>query len=531
MQTYIKSMAWAFWRERRSHVIFFIALALAFSLFTHAFSAVLEQYEAMQLVVIFAVMIEGFGLAGVMIIGIESQTLRMNIPDHLYARPVPTRSLIGTYFGLTILTVLGLHLTTVLLYQGIGQLDWPVVVPLLGLTTLVLCVHAAVWTLSSSPLALVIGCMLICGSLGVWGAEHVSGPKSALGHVLSADLPGLVLAALGAIVLALYAVKQNRCGEGLHLSRFWEGIRDRLVPLLWPQKTQPFRTPQVAHFWLLLRWGGCWIMPVINGLAVVTAVVLLLVTSESTWKIPSFMIGCAAMNLFVLPFVGAVSVTSQGPRAGAMSHQVLTRPLGNGAILTTMAKAFLVSYAAAWAVYGLGLALLWLTFLVSGAVILLPASELGDIGYPFTWPKVLVYLVCLWTAVGLTGSLVLTGRRWPVLALCGVLVVVPNIMALSAFLDDAAGDIILGALAGLFAVFSVGGTAWAYLRMVQKRLWSLRLAACLVIAYLAGIGLCVSASPNFLDNTGEYAAFFGLLALPFAPLATAPLALAWNRHR
>jgi hypothetical protein len=531
MQPYIKAMAWGFWRERRLHLVLFTAVVGAFSIFISQCYPVLEHYEAEYNITVFAMLVELLGIAGLMVIGFASPTMHLNIPGQLYSKPVSSRLLVGAYLGLAITAVVAMHLLTVLLYTFVGRIDWPVGVPLLGLVTIVLCAHAIYWSLSAVPLVCMTTYLIVVGFLFVWCQEHLSGAKATFAHILRYDLPYLALVGVCAVAISLHAVKHARCGERLSSVRFWERLRAWLVVSL-PGRNRPLRTPQAAYFWVLCRTSGL-ALPVINLLFVVIAMILCVCCPDLPERVQGFMIGCAYANLFMLPFLGAL-VAHLGGKAESLPYNITTRPVSNRSILLTMLKAFLTSYAAGWIVYFVGVAVvgIWLAavgqFHFSNDIL----NELNDLKLGFSIPGILLYLLCFWTAIGLTGSMALTGRRWPVVTLCITLCVVPTVMAFSAFLAwDTLQAVILGSLTWLFVLASVGGTLWAFIRMVQKHLMSPLLAGGLLGGYLLACVICMSLRFTFVNTPAETALLFGVLALPFAPLATAPLALAWNRHR
>lgn len=531
MQPYIKAMAWGYWRERRVHFAMFAALVGAFSVFIGKYYPAFEHYEAERTMAVFAMLVELFGIAGLIVIGFASPTMHLNIPGQLYAKPVSSRLLVGVYLGLALLTVVAMHLVTTVLYAFVGGMDWPVGVPLLGLVTMILCAHAIYWSLSSVPLVCGTTYFVVVGFLFVWCQEHLSGAKATFAHILRYDLPYLVLIGAGAVAISLYAVKHARCGQRLSSVRFWERLRAWLVVSL-PGSSRPLRTPQAAYFWVLCRTSGL-ALPVVNLLFVVIAVILCVFLPDQPEKVQMFMIACAYANLFMLPFIGAL-VAHVGGKAESLPYNIATRPVSNRSILLTTLKAFLTSYVAGWIVYFVGVAGVGLWLAATGKFYFSndTLNELRNLNLVFSIPGILIYPLCFWTAVGLTGSLALTGRRWPIVAICVTLCVVPILMVSSAFLgSDTFRALILGSLIWLLAAGCIGGTLWAFIRMVQKRRMSPLFAGGVLGGYLVACAICISLGIRDVKTPTETALLFGILALPFAPLATAPLALAWNRHR
>lgn len=135
-----------------------------------------------------------------------------------------------------------------------------------------------------------------------------------------------------------------------------------------------------------------------------------------------------------------------------------------------------------------------------------------------------------WTAAGLTASLTWTGRDW----LVGLVVtIVFSLMlfvpfTLHTFIPpesrDAAQHAVLHAAGILTAVLTLA----AFHAAIRKRLINGRSAWFAVVAWTieSAVLWC------FLPVAAIYRlAWTGVLACTVAPIATAPLALAWNRHR
>jgi hypothetical protein len=184
MRPYIKAMAWGFWRERRLHIACFVAIAAAFSVFMSEHYTLFERYESLPLLMVFALLIEGFGLGGFIVLGCSTPSMRFDIPLHLSTKPVSSRMLVGIYLGLTIFCVIALHLIITLLYRLIGHVDWPILVPLIGLITFVLCAYAAYWSLSGAPVLLGVAGIIIYGLVFGWCREHLSGDKASWIYIL-----------------------------------------------------------------------------------------------------------------------------------------------------------------------------------------------------------------------------------------------------------------------------------------------------------------------------------------------------------
>lgn len=524
MQPYLKAMAWAFWQEKRQHIALFLISATAFSIFMSKYYSLFKEYDANEVMMVFALFIEAFSLAGIMITSMGSQVMRLDIPQHLYTKPLSSRMLVGIYLSLTIVSVILIHLITAALYRLIGHIDWPIAVPLIGLITAVLCVHAIFWSLSSAPLICSMTVSAPLALLGIWCKECLIETKQ--DSILA--LTGVTLISLCAIGLSLQAVKHARYGERLSSINFWEKLNTRLRALL-PGNNGPFKSPQAAFFWIQFQTGGA-ILPVINLVMVLIALILCLFVHTT---VPEFLIGCTYFNLFILPIIAALMAHINNSK-NIMQPHIATRPLGARSILLTLLKTMMVSSLTGWIIF-LGGGLLIITGLAAHGNLELPKgtqNELDHLKSLLSLPSILFYLLCLWTAIGIIGSIVLAGRRWLILAVCAILFIVPMVLVFSKFtLWEALQRAILLLLTWLFILGIIGGTLGAFLLAVKKQFMSARLMGGIVGAYVLACVACLSLRIRFINTPTEMAMLFALLALPFAPLATAPLALAWNRHR
>ncbi len=538
MQAYIKTMAWGFWRERRLHIACLIAIAGAFSVFMSEYHALFEHYESVKLLMVFALLIEGFGLGGFIALGCSTPSMRFDLPVHLSTKPLSSRMLVGIYLGLTISCVIVLHLIITLLYRVIGHVDWPVLVPLIGLITFVLCAYAAFWSLSGSPVLLGITGIVIYGLAFGWCKEHLSGDKASWIYILRHVLPYAFVIWVLAVAISVLALDRARHGERFSSARFWKRIYAWLEGLV-PEKNWELQSPQKAYFWLLLRTRGS-LMPMVNLLGVIAALVMCAYAHDSIPDIQEFILGFAFVNLFGLPFFGMLLFAHPGETPSS-SYTIAARPLSNRCILLATLRSFLASYAIGWIVYILGLVLVHICFLAAGDrdTLTVLFNELRAF-ISSAGPEVLIYgLVFLaayglvfWAVVGLAASLALAGRKWPILALCAALFVVPNIIVFAEFFGgDMSGQLVKGFLAWLFALASILGSVGAFLLAHQRRFVPPLLTGCLLLGYLICCVVGASIGPFHISGPTETALLCGLLTLPFAPFATAPLALHWNRHR
>ena len=220
-------------------------------------------------------------------------------------------------------------------------------------------------------------------------------------------------------------------------------------------------------------------------------------------------------------------------------------PVANRDMLLAYLKTALASLTLAWAVFVTGLCLLQLFLMTAGEgrittnlysnlvhMIRLYGPAV-DMESQHLFQIRMLYFLIAWAAPGLLASMVLTGRRTVgVIALSSVLLL-PAIPAIARIVD--APRVVVMALytleTSLFVVCVIGGTITAYVYGTLKGRIS---------PYLALTALLVCVAMNIINAETiwqhpsgilESLAILATVVLAFTPLAPAPLALAWNRHR
>ncbi len=519
MLTIIRALAWEFWQSSCWIIISLFGIACALSLLFYQAPAHFQQ-EYQQAVVPVMAFIELLGIGVLFYIGYYARTAnRLGFPQHLYLKPLSSLWLVGIVLALSLLCVFAIHLGIAFLFRMIGRIHWPIAVPLLFLVALVTCMHAIVYALCASPFSQVVTLIFIPGMLGAWFMGYITStpPRAPEG------MPWLAVLALAGSCVSYLAVKHDRRGERLRFTRLWERLIGWLV-VLWPGKNWSLQTAQMAQFWLLWR-TRVWVLPCINGVGLIAAVFLCLFFPEPQEAVPDFMLGVVTMNLYVLPVMAAILVISSGNMASPSSFNIAARPVNNRSFLWAGAKAYLASIGTGWlvcAVTGMGLS-------VAGYEIdMLPFLK-ERLGADSLWGLV-AYIGYLWTVLGLVGSLVWTGRAWPFLVICALAVVIPHLLVFAEFFaGDAVKQIVLAGLAWLFGLTSIFGTVLAFMATVRFLKMRTAFVVGLVLAYLL---LCAVRLPHSeIDGATGFVLAAGLLMLPFAPFALAPLALHWNRHR
>ena len=274
-------------------------------------------------------------------------------------------------------------------------------------------------------------------------------------------------------------------------------------------------------------------MPIMNLLFVLIAVLVFVFMPEpeKIQAVKECMIAFAFINLFMFPFIGAL-MAHQEDRSFGVSFNIAARPISDRSIVVTTFKVFITSYIIGLVIYFIGLGIILTLLTTTGH--LEPSdisiSALKQMIPLFSFPKILLYPLGIWTVVGLIGSLFMTGRKWPIFLFFSTLFIVPIILMLSNIFDGIT-FILKSSLIWLFAFGSVGGTLLAFVYAARRGLLSFLFAGILIVGYIICFFIGLSLNFDFAHGLTNSALLCGLIALPFAPFASAPMALYWNRHR
>jgi hypothetical protein len=459
---------------------------------------------------------------------------------------LPMRS--GTLVGWTLVNgSLAVAITYWLVAVGFNALfraDWPFWGPAWWAVVVYAAFQAAVWSVAGGrgglliPIVFLTLLAVFAGPSSLYqrlvptASDNGAAPEW---PTISAAELAISLAAVAAFYLAaVYVVGRDRRGDAWSL--VW------LSPSWWAQRVgdrvsagttaaneftpRSFRSPRAAQFWMEWRSKGRYVPLAVAGALSVLWVVAVLNRLE--WYSVSQALDLRTATFFITsPFVG-VYLGHRSERFD-MKPFLATRPLtdneqamvvlrhaaaacGAGAIVWLIGVA-VTTAVWVWALHSHGLLPTWCN---AESPLLEKALTLGG------------FLLVLWTLVALGAALGMA-RSWfvPVGGIGGVvlLMILANIAEQAPPFPAAVATLLL--VAGL-----AGGTAAAFVAARRRRLVSMPMMLGALAVYVVLVVGC------FLIARGEGAMpleallrIIGFCAVPLAPLAAAPLALAWNRHR
>lgn len=344
--------------------------------------------------------------------------------------------------------------------------------------------------------------------------------------------PTEILTMLAVSALSFYVgvigVAQQRRGDALPAFAVAEWF-DRTFDAT-PDVGQPFRTPAQAQFWYEWRQKG-WPMP--------AAVIFGMVVGCGIWAISirdgkellhAFSVGGGLLS--VLAMVGGVIVGNTGPSDSnfGMGHFLATRPMTSVEMSRMILKVAAKSVLVTWSLWAVTFAFVWLILLAFKAIPPEVPAEWRQVG----WWYVPATLLGPWIVVGLLGSLGLTGSPNLTMKVFAtfVLLIISHPLLEQHFLSYHARQQVDRAIPVCLGAVFVLGTAWAFVAARRRNLIEARTVWTIIGVWTLLSGFIVLESwrrSDFPVAAGVLG--IGLLATVFAPLATAPLALTWNRNR
>ncbi len=554
MKRILTALTWEYWREHRLWLasVFIGACALIVIPLGEKPSLSFYQECNTQYVIL---LIEFAGITWFIIKShFNDDSTRLGFPESLYLTPVATFVLVGWRMFLVIATGAIVHATTVGILFILLGLRWPLLGPILFLS-MVLCVSLTlVWlTVNIRYVQTILGCILALGILSLYNTIFrvdnllLGKPTS----MWSANLLSNYLAMLVVIIIAygisIWVVRRDRRGN-LAYSVWTRTFLLRLLSFRFRDITPQYRRPQSALLWLFWHRTG-WVFPGINLAAVIICIIIYASGLVHHGVLAGLYFVMIFTNLIPMPFLIGIASGQMNPKTWEMSFFEATHPIHNNTLLAVRFKCAFSALISAWAVLLAGIGIIdllshlrdhkpimfalihglldtLLTYFSGGTLTIEPSSILILLG---------LYFLLVWSAIGLSVSAVLTGRRRLVIKLCLssclalsviatlIKIMFPDISLLTLSKEIAIYSTSLCSLIGTITLFS-----FAYQR---RRIQFTTLFFSALIYLLLAIVSSLFLGDMYQLTLKWYILILGLLALPVAPFAAAPLAIACNRYR
>lgn len=526
------ALSWEYWR--RGMYWFVPACAVLVIALMAPGYAVLTRYADVRAELNHAVF--GFVCWGPLVMALASR----GFLRRQYTLPVGTGSLVGWTLANGSLAVAIAYWLVAMGFNTLFDAEWPFWGPAWWAVMVYAIVQATVWSVAGGRSVLVIAIVYL-GLLTVFtGPPNLNArlvpAASDTGATLiwptmsAAELAASLAVLAGFYLAAVYVVGRGRRGDAWTLAwlspAWWaERVGDREFAAAAPSEftLRIFRSPRAAQFWMEWRSTGRYV--VLYVAAAVAVLWVFAALNRFDRRSVSEAVGVVqGMLILISPLVG-VYLGHRSERFD-MKPFLATRPLGDG----DLAMVVLGHAGVAWAAG----AIVWLIGVAATVVML---DGVPHFAKPPAWhdvasvlltiaPMLAGFVALVWTVVGLGASLAMA-RSWFV-PVAGIGTVALLFIVVAA---QGAPPLAASAATILLAAGCLGGTVAAFVVARQRELISRRtvlgasavyvlLLACFILALGEGI-MTIEALPRIV----------GFCAAPLAPLAAAPLALAWNRHR
>ncbi|HEX4070348.1 MAG TPA: hypothetical protein VHX68_04245, partial [Planctomycetaceae bacterium] len=448
----------------------------------------------------------------------------------LYTYPIRTASLVLVLMLQAMVAIAAeLVLSTALLNLAFG-LQWPLWGPALFAAVLSAAFLAVLWLFEKSGWV-VPAMALTVTVLGLWFKWHdgpVFGTPTRIWSVVTpGDVLTLGLTTVAAYAVAVVGIARNRCGQP-PLSLGFVAWFKRTFSATTSPIGRPFRTPSQAQLWFERRKKG-WAIPATVTIGLVVGLLVWLIASRKAEALYEGLLAAGGLISIVGLLTGFLLGQVGSRETDLQIGQFLaTRPVTSTEMARTILKCEATGLIIAWTIWAASF--LALAETLRALQVTFPMRLLAPLG----WWYFPATLVGPWAAMGLSTPLFLTGRKGFVRAIViGSMVFAVGLMLFLrlAFSHEWQEQFFRGALL-VVGIMLVLGTVWSFLA-AQKR--SLIGAPTVVVAASVWGALCALVAIYGISHPGQESfAYFlavGILALAVSPLATAPLALAWNRNR
>jgi len=451
--------------------------------------------------------------------------------SQLYAYPVRTSALVAwRMFPAMALIALQIALSIQVL-NAMFDLGWPVWGPVLFVAVAFAAVQSVVWLTENSVGWMLAALAIVAAMLGLWfksryGPTFAADPTGYWQEVTFTEGMALIAVAALAFWIAVKGVARNRRGEApLSLGivdwalRYWNSA---------PALGKRLSTPLQAQRWLEWRQKG-WAIPTVVSVGSIVGLTIWLFDNGNPEDLFQGVIAGGGMLTFV-GFIGGFFLGNVAQREGenAMGSFLATRPMSSSDMARTVLENVAKSVLLAWAI--------WATTCLIAYAILMTSGNSAEIRLPEIWGRWYfpATLLGLWTAAAVTASLWLMGRsRLVAQLICGLIAAFVVATLLSKFALADRTRLILGqaCLTAVGAAILLG-TAWLFAAAHRRTLIQTTTLGVAVGVWLIATVLVMLQPPLPPESSRlAYLLIAATLALSIAPLAAAPLAVAWNRHR
>lgn len=451
-------------------------------------------------------------------------------PSRLYTYPIPSSTL-AAWHMIPAMGLMGLEIALSNAFMNaVFHLGLPLWPPAIFTAVMIGAFQASIWWTEKSAW-MPFAASVAVGALGCWYIVPMIRP---LGMTVERELYGFEIVLLAAVVIGSYCfavagISRNRCGEPISspaiviwLLRLFELIPDVMI------ESRRFRSSNDAQYWAEWTKKG-WAMPGISvfGLLMWGSIWLLFVRTPKD-LIESLVAG--GILLSVPGMICGLIIGNLGPSDSNcdIGPFLSSRPITNIDLAKIIVRVALKSVVMSWLIWIFAFAFCYGVMLIAGYD---PQKYISN---EIRWWYLPATLVSAWTGVGVMATIVLTGRLkqffqfGTVLFACYIVFVCLTKYALR---HDAQVQLYEG-LATVCGVALIGIAASLVVAARQRSVISSSAVALLTTFWGMLIACVVFESQQRPSiHLPIYILVAGLAALSIVPVAGAPLAISFNRHR
>jgi hypothetical protein len=449
--------------------------------------------------------------------------------SRLYTFPISTSSLVGWHIVLGMIAVTLEMAASIAILNMCFGLGWRPLGPTLFAGATFSAVLASLWLAEKSgwlPVVLGAAAIPLCLWFKARYGPLFSTPNHYWTDVTFGDAATFAAVPIGAYVVGVFGVTRNRCGSPPYSVGLMAWLQR--VFAFGPQTELAFRNPLRAQLWFEWRTKGV-ALPAIVGMGLFIGFGIWLLSSRNANALFEGCVAGGAMLLLAALLGGFVlGNVGRADRDIQIGQFLATRPLTNTQLANTILKTTAKSVFLGWLLWAIALLIVYATLLA------LQVNLRVTLPAPLGWWLVPVALVGAWTAAGVMLTLALTGRQ-NLLAgsiFATITLAVGLMLFEKTMLSPQAGEYFSRGLAASGGMLFMVATIIALVAAHRRQLISRRMLSAVVATWIALCSLSVLFwSPFTVERFALGVLIAGLLALSVAPVATAPMALAWNRTR
>lgn len=454
-----------------------------------------------------------------------------------YTLPIPIWKLVGWKMLYAVAAAVLSYLALAMVLNVLFGAEWPLLGQSLFVAVCVMWGQALTWSLHRSQLVAVIARMTAVMLLGGWViSRYMTGPLldqqlKSWDTVTTGEWTSLVAMAIAAYLYCLIGVSRDRYGSVPDFRSIGEAIEQFFNRL--DADEQKFRSRNQALFWYQWRQKSFLIPAVISAVAIVTVAWSWLpwVDMNTTIKV------CTGLSVLGMLYCAAIGMLVGNYNDDLKPHSFnTTRPATDTEMAHSVLKTMSWSIVLAWLIWCVSIALVASRFVLAGRfaelIQQIKIVALDGAAIWWIWGYIIGGLMVSWSAAGIVASLCLSRMSlvnsvayavfgaW--LVWCTMVFTLLPHEWHRPFIDATFGTLGAGFIIGTLIA---NGVALRH-RLIR---WQAILAGAIASVVLLSVVYVLYNQVHY--TLGMFIFALGICCLPAAPLATAPLAVSWNRHR